>query len=100
MTGSTASPESESEMTIYLDDNMTDRVLIALLRKSGHDVVTPNDAGMSGRLDPEHFLFALTNGRPILTWNYKDFEPLHELVVGAGGSHAGVIVVRKDNNKG
>src|SRR5205085_9145703 len=85
---------------VYLDDNMTDRVLIALLKKSGHDVVTPDEVGMSRLRDPVHFLYALSNGRAILTWNYKDLEPLHELVLGAGGSHTGVIVVRKDNRRG
>jgi hypothetical protein len=34
-------------MKIYLDDNVTDRGLAALLRKAGHAVVLPVEVGLS-----------------------------------------------------
>jgi predicted nuclease of predicted toxin-antitoxin system len=74
-------------MKIYLDDDSAWAVLVRLLNKEGHDVVIPADAGLAGEKDPEHFMFAIGNGRALLTHNHDDFELLHELVLLAGGHH-------------
>jgi hypothetical protein len=85
-------------MKIYLDDDSAAAVLVRLLLADGHDVVTPVQVGNVGKRDPAHFLYALRDGRAILTRNYRDFELLHELVIGSGGHHAGVLADRRDNN--
>lgn len=85
-------------MKLYLDDDSIAAVLVALLRKAGHDVIVPSDVGMSGSRDPEHFLRSVQDDRIVFSHNYKDFEPLHHLIIGCSGSHCGVILVRRDND--
>jgi hypothetical protein len=42
-------------MNLYLDDNISNALLIRLLRRDGHDVVSSNDFGMSGASDVAQF---------------------------------------------
>lgn len=85
-------------MMLYLDDDSAAPLLAHLLRKAGHDVQLPKDAGRSGARDPVHFRHASLVGRAIITGNHEDFEDLHLLVADLQGHHAGVLVVRKDND--
>jgi hypothetical protein len=85
-------------MRLYLDDDSIARALVSGLRQAGHDVEIPRDAGLKGRSDPVQLLHAIKSQRLVLTGNYDDFEELHELVLGAQGSHPGILVVRKENN--
>src|SRR5438309_443615 len=86
-------------MNLYLDDDSAAALLVRLLTADGHDVLTPDPVGNRGKKDPEHFLYAIRNGRVLLTHNHDDYDLLHALVVGAGGHHPGVLTVRKDNDK-
>jgi Domain of unknown function (DUF5615) len=70
-----------------------------MLRKAGHDVLIPADIGMSGSHDAVHLLRSLQDRRTILTKNYIDFEPLHKLIVGCGGTHFGVVLIRNDHDQ-
>lgn len=85
-------------MKIYLDDDSAEVLLIRLLQADGHDVVVSDQVGNRGIEDPAHFLYAVKDGRVLFTRNHDDYELLHELVVGVGGRHPGVLVVRQDNN--
>jgi hypothetical protein len=86
-------------MRLYLDDDSVDPSLIRLLRRDGHDVQIPADAGLGGSSDQVHLAYAIRNRRAVLTRNYLDFEDLHDLVVSAAnGHHGGILVVRYDNN--
>jgi hypothetical protein len=85
-------------MNLYLDDDSVHGLLVTLLRKAGHDVVIPADINFVGREDPEHFMQAVAGARVLLTHNDRDFSKLHDLIRIAGGHHAGVFVVRKDND--
>ena len=86
-------------MRLYIDDDSVDPSLIRLLRRDGHDVQIPADAGLAGSSDQVHVAHAIRDRRAVLTRNYKDFEALHDLVVSAAnGHHAGILVVRYDNN--
>lgn len=85
-------------MNIYLDDNRTDKSLTGLLRKVGHLVVIPADAGLSGRSDACHLEYAIRHRLAVLTADRRDFADLHQLVLTAGGSHPGILVVRYDND--
>jgi hypothetical protein len=85
-------------MNLYLDDDSAQALLARLLRAAGHDVVLPADVGMTGKKDPAHFLRAIQSGRTLLTRNYEDFNLLHELILGSGGHHPGLMVVRRDND--
>jgi predicted nuclease of predicted toxin-antitoxin system len=85
-------------MDLYLDDNATDRVLLRLLRAAGHTVVIPADLGTTGENDPVHFLKAIQANRLLVTHDHDDFDELHALVIGSGGHHPGVLVIRRDND--
>ncbi len=85
-------------MRIYLDEDLASGVLAALLRKAGHDVATPNDAGFLGRSDAVQLTYAIRENRTCLSRNYEDFEELHLLVGQAQGRHPGVFVVRREND--
>jgi hypothetical protein len=86
-------------MKVYIDDNPIDPHLAALLRRAGHTVVLPADVALSGASDPRHLLHALQQGLVMLSANYIHFEDLHDLIVGSGGSHSGVLLVRFDNDQ-
>ncbi len=85
-------------MRLYLDDNITGRPLVSLLRKAGHAVVVPGEVGLTGATDPRHFVAAIESDLVLLTHDRKDFRDLHDLVVASGGGHSGVLIVRADND--
>jgi predicted nuclease of predicted toxin-antitoxin system len=85
-------------MNLYLDDDSAKASLVKLLQKAGHQVVIPVDAGLSGASDPHHLTHTVQNQLVLLTKNHDDFEDLHLLLQTAGGKHAGVLVVRLDND--
>ena len=85
-------------MKLYLDDDTVAAVLVALLRRAGHDVLIPADLGISGEDDPVHLTHAVLQDRVFLSQNYRDFEKLHDLIVAVKGHHPGILVVRKDND--
>jgi predicted nuclease of predicted toxin-antitoxin system len=85
-------------MNIYLDDNLTDRTLTALLIRAGHTVVRPADVVLTGAKDMQHLNHAVRAGLVFLTADDEDFSDLHDLILGSGGSHPGILLVRYDND--
>jgi hypothetical protein len=83
-------------MNLYLDDDSAKGLLAVLLRKAGHRVVLPSDVGLAGASDPRHH--AVQQDLVLLSKNYKDFLDLHDLVRATRGQHAGLLVVRSDND--
>jgi predicted nuclease of predicted toxin-antitoxin system len=86
-------------MKLYLDDNIADHWLVALLRKAGHDVAIPAEVGMAGKSDPLHFVFAMQHSFVLLTRDHDDFDELHQVVLAARGVHPGILAVRFDNDR-
>jgi hypothetical protein len=85
-------------MRLYLDDDSIGTVLVAFLRRAGHDVQMPGDVGNAGKADPVHLLHGIRQGQITMTMNHDDFKLLNELVLGSGGHHPGIFIVRKDND--
>ena len=85
-------------MRIYLDDNSAWPLLAKLLSKAGHDVQLPSAVGMTGKPDAIHLAHAIAEGRACLTRDYDDYLALHHLIEKAQGHHAGIVVVRQDND--
>ena len=63
-------------LKLYLDDCAYSHSLRDLLLTAGHTVVTPADAGLTGRDDPVHLAFATANDLLCVTKNPDDFESL------------------------
>ena len=62
------------------------------LRARRADVPTAKEAGMINRPDREHLEFATGSRRVLLSYNVGDFCELHQELLYAGRSHAGIVV--------
>ena len=79
---------------LYFDRHIMARLAIDL-RGSGYNVLTTEEAGLDTASDEEQLAFATGERRAILTFNIRDFAPLHTRWMAAGQSHAGIIVSRQ-----
>src|SRR5690348_7383293 len=85
-------------MKLYLDEDSIAAVLVGMLRKAGHDVEVPSEAGMASAADAEQLTHSIRAGRVMLSGNDKDMRRLHLLVLEARGRHPGIVLVRYDND--
>jgi hypothetical protein len=85
-------------MRLYLDEDLASPALSRALQNAGHDVQSPGDVSLLGRSDPVQLTHAIHEGRAIMSRNYDDFLELHNLLGQAQGHHAGILIVRRDNN--
>ncbi len=76
---------------LYFDRHIMARLAVDL-RGRGYDVLTTEEAGKDTASDEEQLLFATAEKRAILTFNIRDFAPLHEAWQAAARLHAGIIV--------
>ena len=74
---------------LYANENFP-RPVVERLRSFGHDVLTTDDVGQSGRRIPDEQVlkFAMDEARAVLTLNRTDFIRLHR----HDSHHAGIIV--------
>jgi predicted nuclease of predicted toxin-antitoxin system len=76
---------------LYFDRHIIGRLAIDL-RGRGFDVLTTEAAGLDTAADEDQLAFAADERRAILTFNIRDFVPLHERWRDAGRDHFGIIV--------
>jgi predicted nuclease of predicted toxin-antitoxin system len=76
---------------LYFDRHIMTRLAVDL-RGRGYDVLTTEEAGKDTASDEEQLAFATSEKRTILTYNIRDFAPLHEAWQAAARPHAGIIV--------
>jgi predicted nuclease of predicted toxin-antitoxin system len=79
---------------LYFDRHIMARLAVDL-RGRGFDILTTEKAGLDTATDEEQLAFATAEGRAILTFNIRDFAPLHTSWLAAGRPHAGIIVSRQ-----
>jgi predicted nuclease of predicted toxin-antitoxin system len=79
---------------LYFDRHIMAR-LADDLRGRGFDALTTEEAGLDTATDEEQLAFATGEGRTILTFNIRDFAPLHTHWLAAGRPHAGIIISRQ-----
>lgn len=79
---------------LYFDRHILAR-LADDLRSRGYDVLTTEEAGLDTATDEEQLAFATRDDRAILTFNIRDFAPLHHQWLVVGQKHAGIIVSRQ-----
>jgi predicted nuclease of predicted toxin-antitoxin system len=65
-----------------------------MLRNEAHDVLTVNEAGLSGYSDSVVLDYARQNDRVLLTQNCRDFKALHE----SDSSHPGILAIYNDGD--
>jgi predicted nuclease of predicted toxin-antitoxin system len=85
-------------MRFLIDENISSPVLASRLRAQGHDPVLAGDVGLLSMTDPRVLLYSIAQDLPVQTQDAEDFEDLHDLVIAAAGHHAGILVVRFDND--
>jgi predicted nuclease of predicted toxin-antitoxin system len=85
-----ASPD-DLFVRIYLDRHIMTRLAVDL-RGRGYNVLTTQEAGKDTASDDDQLAFATSEKRAILTFNIRDFAPLHSDWQTAGRSQSGIIV--------
>jgi hypothetical protein len=86
-------------MICYLDDDLDQDLLIRFAALRSHRLISPRALGRSGDHDALHFLYAVSQGLPVLTRNARDFAALHEFGLGIGGHHLGLLVVYEEADR-
>jgi predicted nuclease of predicted toxin-antitoxin system len=85
-------------MRFLVDENLSSPRLASLLRAQKQDAVLASDVGLLSVTDARVLIFAIAQALPVLTRDSEDFEDRHDLVVAAVGHHAGILIVRFDND--
>ena len=98
-------------LRLLIDEDSQAKPLVSLLRKSGHDVETANEASLSGKEDFLVLDYARVKNRILLTQNCDDFEgegcavtrriPNHlvEALHQANSEHPGILAVYQNNDR-
>jgi predicted nuclease of predicted toxin-antitoxin system len=81
-------------LRLYFDRHIMARLAVDL-RERGFDVLTTEEARNDTATDEEQLAFATAEQRSILTFNIRDFAPLHEQWSAAKRMHAGIVVSRQ-----
>jgi predicted nuclease of predicted toxin-antitoxin system len=76
---------------LYFDRHIMAR-LADDLRERGFDVMTTEQAGLDTATDEQQLAFATREGRAVLTYNIRDFAPLHRQWLAEGRSQTGIVV--------
>ena len=79
---------------LYFDRHIMTRLAVDL-RERGFDVLTPEEARKDTASDEDQLAFAANEGRSILSFNIRDFAPLHEQWAAANRPHAGIVASRQ-----
>lgn len=81
-------------LRFWLDSHLSP-ALARGLRERGYDVVALQEEPRSLRGLPDDLLLAeaARQGRAIVTYNARDFAPLHRAFLAGGRSHAGIVLI-------
>ena len=85
-------------MSFLIDENASSPRLASRLLAQGHKPVLASDVGLLSVTDARVLIFAIAQALLVLTRDSEDFEDLHDLVMAAVGHHAGILIVRFDND--
>ncbi len=82
-------------LRLLIDEDSQAKPLVNLLRKAGHDVITVNEAGLSGKIDSLVFDYARGSNRVLLTHNCDDFKALHQ----ENPNHPGILAIYQNDDR-
>jgi predicted nuclease of predicted toxin-antitoxin system len=85
-------------MRFLIDENVGSLRLASRLRGQYHDPVLDGDVGLLSMTDPRVLIYSIAQDLPVLRRDAEDFEDLHDLVMAAVSHHAGILIVRFDND--
>ena len=86
-----APPAETLFVRLYFDRHIKKQLAIDL-RERGFDVLLTEESGLDTAPDEDQLAFATKENRAILTFNIRDFAPLHEQWIAAERLHAGIVV--------
>lgn len=87
-----------SQISLYIDEDAMDQLLVQGLRARDVDVTTVGEARTTGISDPEQLILATLQGRSIYTYNAGDFCRLHSIYMAEARTHAGIIIGSQQQN--
>jgi predicted nuclease of predicted toxin-antitoxin system len=79
-----------SMLKIYLNENLSWKIAKAL-REYGYDAISSLEVDMNEADDNAQFEYAISQGRAIVTNNFRDFVELYNQYASKGKSHYGII---------
>jgi len=80
-----------SAIRLYLDEDVRP-LLAAVLCERGYDAVSAVELGRIALSDADHFEFAASEGRMLLTFNIRDYVPLAAAAIRVKHDFAGLLV--------
>ncbi len=81
-------------LRLLIDEDSQAKLLVKMLREASHEVLTVNEAGLTGEIDSLVLNYARQDNQVLLTHNCDDFEQLHE----ANPNHPGILAVYKNDD--
>ncbi|MBM3235720.1 hypothetical protein FJZ31_05430 [Candidatus Poribacteria bacterium] len=76
---------------LYLNENISHKLIALPLRELGYDVISSHEAGMDKLDDYSQLTFSARRRRILVTFNRDDFERLHERMIRSKQSHFGIL---------
>ena len=76
---------------LYLNENISHKLVAIPLRELGYDVISSHETGMDELDDYSQLAFAACRRRILVTFNRDDFERLHEQMIRSKQSHFGIL---------
>lgn len=76
-------------LNLLVDEDSQAKYLVNLLKSAGHDVLTVNEAKLSGASDLTVFNYAREQGRVLMTHNCDDFQDIHQ----SNRAHPGILAI-------
>jgi hypothetical protein len=87
-----------SQIRLYIDEDATQKSVIAGLLRQGVDVLTVADVKLFALDDEQQLEWSTSNGRVIYTLNAEDFARLHSEFIATGRSHGGILTFPKQRH--
>ena len=81
---------------LYLNEHLSPR-LAEQLRQYGFDVTSTLESEMDEANDPAQLTYAVSQQRAVVTFNHKDFAPLHDQYMAEEQEHWGIILSTEES---
>ena len=85
-------------LSLFVDEDSQDKILVARLKAAGHNVVTASDAGLLGRPDNEVLAYSVETNSIVLTRNCEDFCSEAAMLKASGRHHHGILLRYEEND--